>query len=110
MTVEKMDNLVLLAALVVAPLARIAMHGVFNVPMSRCREEACRVFLICLTFVAAAYVGAEEGADPHGRSSRCCCRRTALDPAIVIDTFAAVFFSHAARRLTHDPCRATWTA
>ena len=53
-------SLVLLAALVVTPLAQITMRGVFNVPMSGA-EELARYFLICLTFVAASYVTEQGG-------------------------------------------------
>ena len=50
----------LLAALIVTPLAQIVMRGVFNVPMSGA-EELTRYFLICLTFLAGAYVTFEGG-------------------------------------------------
>ena len=53
-------SLVLLAALIVTPLAQITMRGVFNVPMAGA-EELAKYFLICLTFVAASYVSAEGG-------------------------------------------------
>ena len=53
-------SLVLLALLVATPLAQIVMRGVFNVPMSGA-EELARYFLICLTFLAAAYVTSEGG-------------------------------------------------
>lgn len=52
--------LALLAALIVTPLAQIVMRGIFNVPMAGA-EEMARYFLICLTFVAAAYVTFEGG-------------------------------------------------
>ena len=48
-------SFVLLAALVVTPLAQITMRGVFNVPLAGA-EELAKYFLICLTFVAASYV------------------------------------------------------
>ena len=48
-------SLVLLAALVVTPLAQITMRGVFNVPLAGA-EELAKYFLICLTFLAASYV------------------------------------------------------
>lgn len=48
-------SLVLLALLVVTPLAQIVMRGVFNVPMAGA-EELARYFLVCLTFLGAAYV------------------------------------------------------
>ena len=53
-------SLVLLAALVVTPLAQITMRGVFNVPLAGA-EELAKYFLICLTFLAASYVTAEGG-------------------------------------------------
>jgi len=53
-------SLVLLAALVVTPLAQITMRGVFNVPLAGA-EELAKYFLICLTFVAAPYVTREGG-------------------------------------------------
>ncbi len=54
-TVVRWISLVLLAALVITPLAQIAMRGIFNVPMSGA-EELARYFLIAMTFVAASYV------------------------------------------------------
>ena len=53
-------SLALLAALIVTPLAQIAMRGVFNVPMSGA-EELARYFLITLTFVGASYVTRQGG-------------------------------------------------
>ena len=53
-------SLVLLAALIVTPLAQITMRGVFNLPLAGA-EELAKYFLICLTFVAASYVSAEGG-------------------------------------------------
>jgi TRAP-type C4-dicarboxylate transport system permease small subunit len=53
-------SLVLLALLIVTPLAQIVMRGIFNVPMSGA-EELARYFLICLTFLAASYVTREGG-------------------------------------------------
>ena len=53
-------SLVLLAALVVTPLAQITMRGVFNVPLAGA-EELAKYFLICLTLVAASYVTREGG-------------------------------------------------
>jgi TRAP-type C4-dicarboxylate transport system permease small subunit len=53
-------SLALLALLVVTPLAQIVMRGIFNVPMAGA-EELARYFLICLTFLAAAYVTREGG-------------------------------------------------
>ena len=53
-------SFVLLAALVVTPLAQITMRGVFNVPLAGA-EELARYFLICLTFLAASYVTREGG-------------------------------------------------
>jgi TRAP-type C4-dicarboxylate transport system permease small subunit len=53
-------SLALLAALIVTPLAQIAMRGIFNVPMSGA-EELARYFLITLTFMSASYVTLEGG-------------------------------------------------
>jgi TRAP-type C4-dicarboxylate transport system permease small subunit len=53
-------SLVLLAALIVTPLAQITMRGVFNVPMAGA-EELARYFLICLTFLAGCYVTEQGG-------------------------------------------------
>lgn len=53
-------SLVLLAALIVTPLAQILMRGVFNVPMAGA-EELARYFLICLTFFGASYVTEQGG-------------------------------------------------
>ena len=53
-------SLLLLAALVVTPLAQITMRGVFNVPMAGA-EELARYFLICLSFLAASYVTERGG-------------------------------------------------
>jgi len=53
-------SLVLLAALVVTPLAQITMRGVFNVPLAGA-EELARYFLVCLTFLAASYVTQQGG-------------------------------------------------
>ena len=53
-------SFVLLAALVLTPLAQITMRGVFNVPLAGA-EELAKYFLICLTFVAASYVTREGG-------------------------------------------------
>ncbi|HZO02364.1 MAG TPA: TRAP transporter small permease [Burkholderiales bacterium] len=53
-------SLVLLAALIVTPLAQITMRGVFNLPLAGA-EELAKYFLICLTFVAASYVSFEGG-------------------------------------------------
>jgi TRAP-type C4-dicarboxylate transport system permease small subunit len=53
-------SLVLLAALVVTPLAQITMRGVFNVPLAGA-EELAKYFLICLTFLAASYVTQQGG-------------------------------------------------
>ena len=52
--------MILLAALIVTPLAQITMRGVFNVPLAGA-EELAKYFLICLTFVAASYVTREGG-------------------------------------------------
>ncbi|MEP7208928.1 MAG: TRAP transporter small permease [Casimicrobiaceae bacterium] len=53
-------SLLLLAALVITPLAQITMRGIFNVPMSGA-EELARYFLICMTFLAASYVTEQGG-------------------------------------------------
>jgi TRAP-type C4-dicarboxylate transport system permease small subunit len=53
-------SLLLLAAVVITPLAQITMRGVFNVPMAGA-EEMTRYFLICLTFLAASYVTEQGG-------------------------------------------------
>jgi TRAP-type C4-dicarboxylate transport system permease small subunit len=53
-------SLLLLAALVITPLAQIMMRGIFNVPMAGA-EELARYFLICLTFIAASYVTEQGG-------------------------------------------------
>lgn len=53
-------SFVLLAALVVTPLAQITMRGVFNVPLAGA-EELAKYFLICLTFLAAPYVTRSGG-------------------------------------------------
>jgi len=53
-------SFVLLALLVLTPLAQVVMRGVFNVPMSGA-EELARYFLICLTFIGAAYVTEQGG-------------------------------------------------
>src|SRR5688572_1471478 len=59
-TATQWVSLILLAALVITPLSQILMRGVFNVPMAGA-EELARYFLICLTFLAAAYVTREGG-------------------------------------------------
>ena len=53
-------SLLLLATVVITPLAQITMRGVFNVPMAGA-EEMTRYFLICLTFLAASYVTEQGG-------------------------------------------------
>ena len=53
-------SFVLLAALVITPLAQITMRGVFNVPLAGA-EELAKYLLICLTFLASSYVTAEGG-------------------------------------------------
>jgi TRAP-type C4-dicarboxylate transport system permease small subunit len=53
-------SLLLLAMLIITPLAQILMRGVFNVPMAGA-EELARYFLITLTFVAASYVTYDGG-------------------------------------------------
>jgi TRAP-type C4-dicarboxylate transport system permease small subunit len=59
-TAVRRASFVLLAALVVTPLAQITMRGVFNVPLAGA-EELAKYFLICLTFLAASYVTREGG-------------------------------------------------
>ncbi len=53
-------SIVLLALLILTPLAQIVMRGIFNVPMSGA-EELARYFLICLCFLAASYVTHDGG-------------------------------------------------
>jgi TRAP-type C4-dicarboxylate transport system permease small subunit len=53
-------SLAMLALLIVTPLAQITMRGVFNVPLAGA-EELARYFLICLVFVAGAYVTEQGG-------------------------------------------------
>ncbi len=53
-------SFVLLAALVLTPLAQITMRGVFNVPLAGA-EELAKYFLICLTLLAGSYVTREGG-------------------------------------------------
>ena len=59
-TAVRRTSFVLLAALVITPLAQITMRGVFNVPLAGA-EELAKYFLICLTFLAASYVTREGG-------------------------------------------------
>ena len=59
-TAVRKVSLVLLAALILTPLAQITMRGVFNVPLAGA-EELAKYFLICLTFLAASYVTREGG-------------------------------------------------
>ena len=59
-TAVRRASFLLLAALVVTPLAQITMRGVFNVPLAGA-EELAKYFLICLTFIAASYVTREGG-------------------------------------------------
>ena len=58
--VVRVVSLVLLALLIVTPLAQITMRGIFNVPMAGA-EELARYFLIWLTFLAASYVTEQGG-------------------------------------------------
>jgi TRAP-type C4-dicarboxylate transport system permease small subunit len=53
-------SLLLLALLVITPLAQVVMRGIFNVPMAGA-EELARYFLICLTFIAASSVTEQGG-------------------------------------------------
>jgi TRAP-type C4-dicarboxylate transport system permease small subunit len=59
-TAVRVASLLLLAALVITPLAQILMRGVFNVPMAGA-EELARYFLITLTLLAASYVTEQGG-------------------------------------------------
>ena len=59
-TAVRRVSFVLLAALIVTPLAQITMRGVFNVPLAGA-EELAKYFLICLTFLAGSYVTREGG-------------------------------------------------
>jgi len=84
-------SLVLLAALVVTPLAQIMMRGVFNVPMAGA-EELAKYFLICLTFVAASYVSAEGGQIRMEEFQVLLPQRPRWILQMVIETCAAAFF------------------
>ena len=53
-------SLLLLALMILTPLAQIVMRGIFNVPMSGA-EELARYFLVCLTFIGASYVTQQGG-------------------------------------------------
>lgn len=53
-------SLLLLAAVVITPLAQITMRGIFNVPMAGA-EEMTRYFMIALAFLAASYVTQQGG-------------------------------------------------
>jgi hypothetical protein len=55
-----LDQPVLLALLIITPLAQIVMRGIFNVPMAGA-EELARYFLITLTFLSASYVTQQGG-------------------------------------------------
>ena len=59
-TAVRKASLVLLAALILTPLAQITMRGVFNVPLAGA-EELAKYFLICLTLLAGSYVTREGG-------------------------------------------------
>ena len=59
-TAVRRASFVLLAALIVTPLAQITMRGVFNVPLAGA-EELAKYFLICLTLLAGSYVTREGG-------------------------------------------------
>src|SRR5204862_2432740 len=59
-TAVRRASLVLLAALILTPLAQITMRGVFNVPMAGA-EELARYFLICLSVLAGCYVTEQGG-------------------------------------------------
>ena len=67
-------SLVLLAALIVTPLAQITMRGVFNVPMAGA-EELAQV-LPDLPHLRRRFATCRARAGRSAwRSSRCCCRR-----------------------------------
>ena len=85
-------SLVLLAALIVTPLAQITMRGVLNVPMAGA-EELAKYFLICLTFVAAAYVSAEGGQIRMEEFQVLVPPRPRWILQMGIETCAAVFFA-----------------
>ena len=53
-------SLLLLALMILTPLAQIVMRGIFNVPMAGA-EELARYFLVCLTFIGASYVTQQGG-------------------------------------------------
>ena len=73
-------SLVLLAALIVTPLAQITMRGVFNVPLAGA-EELAKYFLICLTFLVGRVRDARRRPDPHGGVPVPAAAEAALDPA-----------------------------
>ncbi|MBV8032129.1 MAG: TRAP transporter small permease [Betaproteobacteria bacterium] len=56
----RVASLLLLAAVVITPLAQITMRGVFNLPMAGA-EEMTRYFMIALAFLAASYVTQQGG-------------------------------------------------
>jgi TRAP-type C4-dicarboxylate transport system permease small subunit len=83
-------SLVLLAALIVTPLAQITLRGVFNVPMAGA-EELAKYILICLTFVAASYVSAEGGQIRMEEFQVLLPQRPRWVLQMVIETCAALF-------------------
>jgi TRAP-type C4-dicarboxylate transport system permease small subunit len=85
-------SLLLLAALVITPLAQITMRGVFNLPMAGA-EELAKYFLICLTFVAASYVSAEGGQIRMEEFQALLRPRARWLLQLVIETCAAGFFA-----------------
>ena len=85
-------SLVLLAALIVTPLAQITMRGVFNLPLAGA-EELAKYFLICLTFVAASYVSAEGGQIRMEEFQVLLPTRPRWILQMVIETGAAAFFA-----------------
>jgi len=91
-TAVRWTSLVLLAALIVTPLAQITMRGVLNVPMAGA-EELAKYFLICLTFVAASYVSAEGGQIRMEEFQVLLPQRLRWILQMVIETCAAAFFA-----------------
>lgn len=52
--------LLMLALLVLTPMAQVVMRGVFSLPFSGA-EELARYFLLCLTFIGASWVTVRGG-------------------------------------------------
>jgi TRAP-type C4-dicarboxylate transport system permease small subunit len=68
------------------------MRGVFNVPLAGA-EELAKYFLICLTFVAAAYVSAEGGQIRMEEFQALLPRRPRWMLQIAIEACAVAFFA-----------------